>query len=131
MNEVVSAILGTIVGSLISWFIGNRQSKFQATFELHREFHSSELYKSRVIATRVAINNMTASLDEILDKFPEEGFHLLQIANFYQRLYIAIKHQQVNLELVPDLFGERFFMWYSTACCYEVQLVRIKNIIFL
>lgn len=113
MTEVLSALLGTLVGSLISWFIGNRQKKLQATFDLHREFHSGELYKSRVIANRLISNNLTASLDEILQKFPEEEFHLLQVANFYQRLHIAIKHQQINLELVPDLFGEVFVLWYE------------------
>ncbi|NMF86346.1 hypothetical protein [Nodosilinea sp. P-1105] len=56
-----------------------------------------------------------------MQKFPEEGFHLLQVANFYQRLYIAIKHQQVKIELVPDLFGEIFILWYEVS--FKKQLL--------
>ncbi|MBH8563114.1 hypothetical protein I8748_13130 [Nostoc sp. CENA67] len=37
---------------------------------------------------------------------------MLQLANFYQRLYTAIKYRQVKATLIPDLFGEVFIWWY-------------------
>ena len=121
MDKLLTALIGTIAGSVISWFITTHRSKLQATFDLHREFCSGELYKSRVIANKLIEQCPNFSLSKLRQDFPEEAFHLLQLANFYQRLYVAIKYNQVKADLIPELFGEVFIWWY--VVCFKEQML--------
>ena len=121
MTEVLSALLGTIVGGFISWFVNFYQNKSQTTFDFHREFDSSDMHNSRILADRLIKDNSDLLLHEITEKYPEESFHIWQVIKFYRRLWIAIKYNQVKVKLIPDLFGEIFTGWYLT--CFEKMYI--------
>ena len=53
MDKLLTALIRTIVGSVVSWIVTTHRSKLQATFDLHREFCSRELYQPRVIANKL------------------------------------------------------------------------------
>lgn len=125
MDKALTALVGTIVGSIISWFITTHRSKLQSTFDLHREFCSGELYKSRVIANKLTEHCPTFTLLELRQEFSEEAFHILQLANFYHRLYVAVKYRQVEAALVPELLGEVFIWWYIV--CFKEQVLLTEN----
>lgn len=109
----------------ITWIISNRQTKVQTTFDLLREFHSEKLYQSRTIANQLVEAHPESTLDELRQKFPNETFHLFQIVLFYQRLQIAIKYRQVQVDLILELFGEVFTWWYIV--CFDNQLLFPKS----
>ena len=119
MTEVLAALLGTLVGGFISWIANSYQNKSQATFEFHREFDSEVMHKSRILADQLVKKNPGFTLYEIYEKYPEESFHIWQVINFYRRLWTAIKYNQVQAKLIPDLFGETFIWWY--LICFEKQ----------
>jgi hypothetical protein len=111
--EALFGLLGALLGSLISWLTSDRQAKMKTTLDLHREFNSGEVLQSRRPADRV----FAKYLDQTYDQFsatlePDEYSPLWHVINFYQRLWIAIKHQQLITSMVPDLFGEVFMRWY-------------------
>jgi hypothetical protein len=119
MNEVLAALLGTIVGGIISWIANDYQKKSQATFDFHREFDSDVMHKSRILADQLIKKNPNDMLNELYEKYPEESFHIWQVINFYRRLWVAIKYNQVKVEFIPELFGELFIWWYFV--CFEKQ----------
>jgi hypothetical protein len=123
MTEVLAALIGTIVGAFISWLANNYQNKLQTTFEMHREFDSDAMYKSRILADQLIKKNPNDTLDKIYEKYPEESLHIWQVISFYIRLWLAIKYRQVKLELVPELFGDTFVWWY--VVCFEKQLTPV------
>lgn len=111
--EALFGILGTLLGSFIAWITSDRHTKMQTTLELHREFNSGEVLKSRRPADRVFAQYMDKTYDQFSPSLdPEEYSHIWNVINFYQRLWVAIKHKQLVSSMVPDLFGEVFMRWY-------------------
>lgn len=119
MTEILAALLGTIIGGLISWFANVSQNKASVTFNFQREFDSADMHLSRIRADQLIKRNPDLMLNEITEKYPEESFHIWQVIKFYRRLWVAIKYRQVKTQLIPDLFGEIFTGWY--LYCFENQ----------
>lgn len=76
MTEVLAALIGTIVGAFITWVANNYQNKLRTTFEMHREFDSDPMYKSRILADQLIKRNPNDTLDKIYEKYPEESLHI-------------------------------------------------------
>lgn len=111
--EVLFGILGTLLGSFIAWLTSDRHAKMQTTLELHREFNSGEVLKSRRPADRVFAKYMDQTYDQFSSLLePEEYSHIWNVIHFYQRLWIVIKHKQLVNSMAPDMFGEVFMRWY-------------------
>jgi hypothetical protein len=111
--EALFGLLGALLGSLISWLTSDRQAKMQTTLGLHREFNSGDVLQSRRPADRVFAKHLDKTYDQFSSSLePDEYSHLWNVINFYQRLWIAVKHQQLVVSMVPDLFGEVFMRWY-------------------
>lgn len=111
--EAIFGLLGTLLGSFIAWFTSNRHAKMQTTLELHREFNSGEVLKSRRPADRVFAQHMDKTYDQFSSSLePEEYSHVWNVINFYQRLWVVIKHKQLVSSMAPELFGEVFMRWY-------------------
>jgi hypothetical protein len=111
--EALFGIVGTLLGSFIAWLTSDRHAKMQLTLELHREFNSGEVLKSRRPADRVFAQYMDKTYDQFSPLLEAEEYsHIWNVINFYQRLWIAIKHKQLVNGMIPDLFGEVFMRWY-------------------
>ncbi|MEM6432231.1 MAG: hypothetical protein AAF773_00010 [Cyanobacteria bacterium P01_D01_bin.115] len=103
-------LLGTFLGVFISWVMTRRRNRSQLTFDMHREFNNAEFSNARRQADLLLRKHPSKRLDEIEEI--EEGYLIWLVIRFYQRLWIAIKYQQIKPQLVPELFGEIFFWWY-------------------
>ena len=108
MTEILAALLGTIVGGFISWISNVYQSKSQATFDFHREFDSDDMNKSRIMADHILKKDPNLMLDEMYEKYPEESFHIWQVINFYRRLWVAIKYNQIKK--TSGIIGSKNYM---------------------
>jgi hypothetical protein len=133
--RTLANILGTVIGATLAFWFAIRQFNIQTreahtksltdtAFELHREFNNSELSKARSKGDKILTLYPLETLDVIETNHPEgETQPVYLVVRFYQRLWLAIKYDRINSDIVPDLFGEIFYWWY---CLYfESQLIPI------
>jgi hypothetical protein len=45
--SVATGLVGTLVGAAIAWLAGKRLHRLKTAYDMHREFHSSEMTHSR------------------------------------------------------------------------------------
>ena len=121
-----SGLIGTLVGAVIAWLVGRRQHRVETTFAMHQEFHSAEMTKSRGAAGKTVREHYPKNYDELRRTLePEVAQHVWNVMYFYQRLWLAIKYNNIHTKYVPELFGENFWWWYLKS--YEVQLVKLEE----
>ncbi len=92
--------------------------------DLHREFSSERLGKSRSEALAFLKKHWDMSFDEISDtpSLALEAVPLFEIVYFYERLWVLVNFKQVSVSAIPDLFGEIFLWWYTVS--FRQQLLR-------
>ncbi|MEM9702427.1 MAG: hypothetical protein AAF907_08290, partial [Planctomycetota bacterium] len=92
------------------------------TWDLHREFNSSEMLGVRDRAERIVKVNPSKNIEELRQALTgsDDRGALSILSAFYQRLYLAIEHKRVDSKLVPALFGEMFTWWYLVS--FKTQL---------
>ncbi|NJK54215.1 MAG: hypothetical protein HC936_18155 [Leptolyngbyaceae cyanobacterium SU_3_3] len=125
LATAVANLFGTIVGATLAFWFALRQLTIQSkevhkkalvdtTFELHREFNSSEMSEARNRADKIFKQYPTpVTLDALEENFPEvEARPIYLVIRFYQRLWLAIKNKRVDTKLIPELFGEIFYWWF-------------------
>jgi len=121
--------LGTIIGAGITWWVTNRATNTQTTFDLYHEFNSEPLLTSRHEAQNTWLffdkgNGVT--LDDVFGLLSaDERAHIWNIIHFYEKLYLLIKYKRCNSALVPHLFGEVFYWWYLN--CFEAKLIPLQD----
>lgn len=114
----VSALVGVIVGAALSWLKSDLDKKMDTTFEFHREFFSRELVVVRSNAHSYLIERLNAGETPDLrtlhrDERQDPRAHdVWNIAEFYERLAIAVDHRRVKRNLVGPLFGQTFVYWH-------------------
>jgi hypothetical protein len=131
--------VGTMIGAAITWLVTTKATRTQAVFKLLEEFNSEELLLSRHKVQNIKpafYPPPGETLDTIFREFTtEERFYIWQIIHFYQKLYVAINHKSCDTKLIPELFGETFYWWYTN--CFAKILIpmterdasrRIKNL---
>nr|WP_298998897.1 hypothetical protein [uncultured Allomuricauda sp.] len=121
MNVIVNLItniLGTIIGAGLAFYFAIRQFTIQKskektdsavdlTLEFHEKFNSSEMFEARGKADKLILENHSESLAKLFDKFEEDKTRcVFLIVRFYEQLWYFIKHDKVDLKLVPDFFWE-------------------------
>jgi hypothetical protein len=120
--SVATGLIGTLVGAAIAWFVGRRQYRLEATSIMHREFNAPEMTHSRNLAGKTVRQQYPKNFDVIRTTLdPEETQHVWNVMYFYQRLWLAIKYQNIHKKYVCEMFGENFYWWYIKS--YQVQLV--------
>lgn len=88
------------------------EHKSQVAFDLHREWSAEGMLVTRTRAGKLlsyypgSISQLEAQGD------PDEAARLWVVLNFYVRLGRIIESDQIDLKLVPDLFGDTFYWWY-------------------
>ena len=121
--SIGGGLVGTLVGAAVAWFAGRAQYRLEATFTMHREFHSPEMTLSRNLAGKTVRDHGSENFDWIRRELsPQDAQHVWNVMYFYQRLWLAIRFKNVYNRYVPEMFGETFCWWYFKS--YEDQLVR-------
>jgi hypothetical protein len=99
--------------------------KRQMAFDLLREFNSSEIHLHRIKADYLVAKNNKNNLKlfkntEELKDITEEGKRsLFAVMNFYKQLELLREGNKVDETLMPTLFGEIFYYWW-TNCFKEL-----------
>ncbi|MGK7934978.1 MAG: hypothetical protein AB4206_04125 [Xenococcaceae cyanobacterium] len=131
--KIPIAIQSALISAGISWLITSQRNKTQLVFDLHKEFNSTELYQARRKA-EIFLNNINRekkhekilNFEEIYKQYKEEESRAIWlVVRFYERLWLAIDNNQVDLKLTAKLFGQTFNWWYKHY--FKHQLVTIEN----
>lgn len=134
----INTFLATLAGGLISFFVAwwsftkmkkndEQKQKRTATFDFHREFHSETIHKHRSEGNKLVIKNNEQTKGifsdfEMLSMSDEPGTNsIFVVFNFYNRLWVARYNNQLDDELVPKLFGDIFFYWYTYCFGLGIQ----------
>jgi hypothetical protein len=128
MDALISAaigLVGTLVGAAIAWLAGKRSHRLETAFDMHREFHSPEMTHSRNLAGVTVRKHSAKTYDEMRRMLnAEDTQHIWNVMYFYQRLWLAIKNENIHKRYVGEMFGENFIWWYLKS--YDRQLVNIN-----
>lgn len=111
-SAIISGLVGAIAGALASTFLTTRSQKLACAFEFHREFNNIDMGRHRGIADELIKAHPTLNFDELSAKFGNRADSLFGIMRFYQRLWLAIKHKNVNERVVAEMFANNFYFWY-------------------
>ena len=119
--SVGTGLIGTLVGAAIAWLAGRRQHRVETTYAMHQEFHAAEMTKSRGLAGKTVRKHYPKNYDCLRrDLPPKKTQHVWNVMYFYQRLWLAIKYENIYTKNVPEMFGENFWWWYLKS--YQKQL---------
>jgi hypothetical protein len=95
-------LLGVVVGALWTRYSGKQQQKTANTFLLHSEFCGKEMNEVRYLAGELIKKHPTEELDALYRRLPtQETTPLWTLMDFYNRLWISLKHNQLQDSLVP------------------------------
>ena len=88
----------------------------ELAFAMHREFSSPDMLCARTEASRLLQASRGMTYGELYDTLPEERTRpLFLVSDFYGRLALAVQHERVDPQLVPELFGAYFVWWWVDA----------------
>lgn len=112
--QIQATLLSVSLSAFISWFITSRRNKTELAFDLHREFNTKESYEARQKGEQFLINQPNITLEELYKKVPfqiklEDFQNIFLVIRFYERLWIAIENNEIKTQLIPQLFGEKFY----------------------
>lgn len=121
MIGIVSGLVGVIAGATVSWFANVRRQRLQNTLELQREWQGESMAMVRMRADKLVRSHPDRDLLHMeMQESPENYSNILRLITFYQRLYMLVRYHQVNLDLVPELFGREFIWWHVN--CFRDRL---------
>lgn len=94
-----------------------KQKKLDTTFNMHREFNSEAMHKSRNTAGHLVEKYPLFSIRDYHKQLPiEETVHLSNVLGFYYRLALLVKHDQTDIAYIPELFGQILVWWWVNLC---------------
>jgi hypothetical protein len=110
-------LLGVGVGAYVTWMAQLSASKWHLIVDLHKEFNSETMTKSRNEAWDIVCDNWAKSFNEIADNndLDNKALPLWNVMRFYHRLAVATRHNQVVRKHVCGLFGQVFVWWYVVS----------------
>lgn len=127
-NFIPVQIQSALLSAFIAWLITSRRNKTDLAFTLHREFNDKEMYIARIKADEFISSKKENRklLTEMYGKYEYRSESdnlksLLLVIQFYERLWLVIDNNQVNIELIPELFARIFYAWYIRS--FEEQLI--------
>lgn len=124
LKEILAILpfVGTCFAAIFAWRVATGQARRKLTFELHREFNGMEMSKNRDRAEELVKKHRHKTIATLRkEKEIEETMPLVEVARFYHRLAASTKHQQVDDDLVIELFGRLFVWWYEV--CFAQMLI--------
>ena len=103
-----------------------QSERLELLFSLHQDFNSKEMLDSRTRADIIVQNNPDKTLAGLYESITlRERSDIWHVINFYQRLYLAIKIDRVDTQMVGELFGEVFYWWWIHS--FERQVIPINR----
>jgi hypothetical protein len=121
---LATGLVGTVLGAAIAWFAGRRTDRLKTAFDMHREFHSLEMTRSRNRAGATVRRYPSYDFDDLRRRLdPDDAQHVWNVLYFYQRLSLAVRYRNVHARYIGDMFGENFVWWYLKS--YRQQLVTL------
>ncbi|MCI0387672.1 MAG: hypothetical protein MOB07_02725 [Acidobacteria bacterium] len=125
---LIGAFGGAAVGGWISWKIAHRQlqistdqKKLENVFNLHKDFNSESCHDSRTKAGKLLWELTDSTFNDMYKVDATSGYvHFWIVLNFYRRLWLAVKHKQVDERYVAELFGATFIWWWDN--CFQSKL---------
>jgi hypothetical protein len=117
------ALGGGLIGVALGVHLQRQSSRARLAFDLHAEFNNFESARARTRAARALRENPKVTYKTVSDELPEESVDIWHIVRFYQKLWIAVKYNHIQRNVVPDLFGSIFFWWYERH--FSTKLVGI------
>jgi hypothetical protein len=124
----LSNLVGTVVGACLGfWFAGlqsknqsnlakeveREKNRLQLAFDMHREFASENMLKARDDADALLNAFPNADYRSLFRSHPTEKTRcLFVVADFYDRLSLAVAYDRIDTSLVPELFGFYFVWWW-------------------
>lgn len=129
ISNFVANTVGVLIVVLCTFFIGryqgvhsDKQQRLATTFELHRDFTSEVMLRARSEADKLLANRPLDSISALYWNLPEvETRSIFQLLGFYDRLWVAVHHNRVEEELVPELFGRIFYWWYEVCFAHNID----------
>lgn len=111
--------------------------QIQTAVDLHREWNSESIYRSRTSASKLVREFPGHSYFEIEDVVADEqASHIWVVVSFFQRLEFLARHGKLDSDMVRELFGELFVWWWIVSfstqldrcdCDARLQMIRLKN----
>ena len=87
------------------------EHKSQAAFDLHREWSTEGMLVTRTRAGKL-LSNYPGPISQLeAQGDPDEAARVWVVLNFFMRLQRFIEKDQIDVSLVPDLFGDTFYWW--------------------
>lgn len=124
--SVGSGMLGVILGASSSWLLVRRQHQLTTTLDLHREFNSGQIARSRHVASKLVLEHQTKTyLDLYKELEPEQMHDIWNVVYFYERLWLLINHGQVRKSYIKDLFADVFYYWLTIS--FQSQLIPVET----
>jgi hypothetical protein len=124
----LSNSVGTVVGACLGfWFAGlqsknqsnlakhmeREKNRLQLAFDMHREFSTENMLKARDDADALLKAHPKADYRSLFRSHPTERTRcLFVVADFYDRLSLAVAYDRIDTSLVPELFGFYFVWWW-------------------
>lgn len=140
-------LIGIFVGAGLAYWFALNQFEIQSenldkkalsdkAFELYEEFNSSRMLSIRMGADKLTRQYPNTPIREIYKTAggEEKTLSVWVLARFYEKLWITIENQKIDVSYVPLFFGETFYWWYiiyfeENLLLYEMQMcIRIKNL---
>ncbi len=124
LNVMAIAYIGITVQKLNELEKKKEQESEEAirtAIELHREWNSESLYRSRTLAGKLVREFPTDTMLEIEAVVPtERAVHVWIVVGFFQRLAFLVQHEKIHRAMTLELFGELFVWWWIVS--FERQL---------
>ena len=121
----VFGFIGVMVGAFITRWMAKRDDATNLSLRLFDEWNSVSMIEIRhqVQEYRDFFDrNRATSLDKTFRSTdPERRAQIWMIIRFYDKLYVMILHNQVNKKLIPELFGDSFYWWFTN--CFDAKLL--------
>jgi hypothetical protein len=114
MINLIVGLVGALVGGALAWAIEIRR-RVEVTLALFSEFHTPTMLNTRHLAADKADAHPGLDFGALRVQQGRAGMQeIWAVQAFYQKLWLLMQHRQVENDLVPDLFGDRFAWWVQS-----------------
>jgi hypothetical protein len=115
-------VIGAIVGAFIAFLYNRRLAGVKVAFDLHTEFHSESLLRSRIETDKALRRAITEQKRKTLDAIKEscateEWFHVSRVLHFFEKLSLANEYKLVPRDICLSLFGH--YIDYFRSCYFD------------
>ena len=120
--EIQAALLGAGAAAavtLVMWLAQRYRERRMLTFDFHRELSSAEFGLVRARADTFlkkhphgSFEDVSREARDVADDTSDLNVNIWVVARFYQRLEIARLHNELEVSLLPELFGDIFYWWF-------------------